>query len=126
MLYARMLRKRMTKAEKLLWERLRGLKCGGLKFRRQTPIGAYIVDFLCYKHSLVIEIDGGIHALQEDYDQIREKEIRKRGYKILRFTNDVVLHQLELVVSIIEEAAKEHRLPPLPVGIRAEGEGARG
>lgn len=111
MLYARALRKRMTAAEKLLWEHLRARRCSGLKFRRQAPIGSYVVDFLCMEKNLVIEIDGGIHSLQKDYDQHRQKTIRKHGFKMLRFTNDVVLHQLNLVLEIISNIQKQQTFP---------------
>ena len=102
--FAKKLRKNMTEAEIVLWNALRARRCHRLKFRRQVPIAWYIVDFLCVEKSLVIEVDGGIHDDQKQYDKEREEDLHARGYKILRFTNEQVLHNLRDVLHTINEA----------------------
>ena len=99
----------MTTAEKNLWKALRSRKLGELKFRRQAPIEWFIVDFLCMKHSLIIEIDGGIHELQKEYDREREEILRKKGYRILRFSNDQVLDDQEKVLNDIQSACNKNK-----------------
>ena len=117
MLYARLLRRRMTKAESLLWKVLRSRRFAHLKFRRQVPIDVYIVDFLCWEYQLILEIDGNIHLSQKDRDAFREDELEKRGFTILRFTNDEVLSHLHGVLTTIENAVRQkHQHPPLRVG----------
>ena len=104
-LYARHLRQTMTPAEQILWTALRGRKCADLKFRRQVPMGPYIVDFLCIERRLVIEIDGGIHATQEVYDRERECSLQQHGFRILRFQNEDVLRNLSGVLHAIEQSS---------------------
>src|SRR6202030_840629 len=81
---ARRLRRDMTEAEKRLWRKLREL---GLpwRFRRQHPIGRHIVDFACPAAKLVIELDGGQHAISLSADELRNREIAERGYRVIRF-----------------------------------------
>jgi very-short-patch-repair endonuclease len=107
----------MTEAETVLWNALRARQCHGLKFRRQVPIAWYVVDFLCMEKSLVIEVDGGIHNEQEQYDSEREEDLRKKGYHILRFTNEQVLNDLPKVLSVINEA---------PLSWKGDRDGRRG
>lgn len=95
----------MTLAEKIMWKVLR--ECSFAKFRRQVPLGMYIVDFLCIEHRLVIEIDGPIHEFQRRYDLERENVLRRKGYRILRFTNDDVCNDRMRVVSLIKQAMEE-------------------
>ena len=94
----------MTEAESILWNALRARKCGGLKFRRQVPIAWYVVDFLCMEKSLVIEVDGGIHDDQQQYDAEREEDLHSKGYRIIRFTNEQVMQNLANVLRQINEA----------------------
>ncbi len=94
----------MTLAERILWNELRTQS--QLKFRRQVPIGIYIADFLCVERSLIIEVDGPIHEYQREYDFEREEALRRKGYRVLRFTNDVVINDRKNVLSLIERAAK--------------------
>ncbi len=108
----------MTPAEKRLWFELRGHKLAGVKFRRQAPIGEYVVDFLCFERKLVIEVDGSVHDTQKQYDQEREEALRSWGYTILRFSNEDVLKNLPSVLRTILQ-----HVTPLPVGERAVGEG---
>ena len=87
----RLFRKNPTPAEKLLWERLRDRKPGGFKFRRQHPLlGRFVVDFYCPEGRLVIELDGGVHRLRVEEDRIRQAELERAGYRVLRFGNDEV------------------------------------
>ncbi len=102
-LYALRLRKRMTDAEKILWKALRNRQLNNLKFRRQAPVSWFIVDFLCYEKSLIVEIDGPIHQQQKVYDKEREEELISLGYTVLRFTNEDVLQRLDHTLQIIKE-----------------------
>lgn len=104
--FALRLRKQMTKAETLLWKALRRKQCEGMKFRRQVPIGEYIVDFLCVEQYLVIEIDGRIHEKQEYHDARREAFLRRRGYRIVRFRNEDILRNLSAVLDLIARSRK--------------------
>ncbi|MDO9580622.1 MAG: endonuclease domain-containing protein [Bacteroidales bacterium] len=103
---ARLLRKRMTYSENLLWEKLKGKQLLGLRFRRQHPIDIFIADFYCHIAKLVIEIDGDIHLEQIEYDDGREAEIEKYNIKIIRFTNDEVNNDIEGVLQKIETVIK--------------------
>jgi very-short-patch-repair endonuclease len=100
---ARILRKSITVAEKLLWSELRNRKQFKARFKKQHPIDIFIVDFYCHELRLVIEIDGAIH-LEEDvneYDLGRTADLEKLGIKIIRFTNNQLFTELEAVVHII-------------------------
>jgi very-short-patch-repair endonuclease len=101
---ARSLRKNMTVAEKELWERLKGKKLKGYRFRPQHPINFYIADFYCHFAKLVIEIDGEQHNLSENktYDIDREKLMLSLGINTIRFKNQEVLNEIEKVISKIE------------------------
>ena len=98
---SRNLRKRQTDAENLLWRHLRGNQLEGLRFRRQHPLGRYIVDFICLEKRLVLEIDGGQHAVEQDKDIERDNWLRTEGYRVLRFWNNDVLSNLEGVMESI-------------------------
>ncbi len=99
--FAKALRKRMTPQEKILWEELRRHSLYGLKFKRQVPMGNYVVDFYCHKYRLIIEIDGSIHEEQKEYDALREEVLKQRHCKILRFTNDQIDRELPVVLKTI-------------------------
>ena len=104
--YAKELRIRSTDAERLLWRHLRAKRMDGLKFRRQHPMGKYIVDFVCLEEKIVIELDGGQHTepAAEAYDGLRDNRLEKQGYRVLRFwDNDVLLN-----IQGILEAIREH------------------
>jgi very-short-patch-repair endonuclease len=100
---ARSLRNDMTLAERKLWNALRGKQLEGNRFRRQHPIGPYIADFACLDKSLVIELDGGQHQDQVDYDKRRTSFLQMQGWKVLRFWNNDVLNNLEGVLASIGE-----------------------
>lgn len=96
---ARILRKNMTKQERILWTFLRKKNINNLKFRRQYPIGNYIVDFICNEKKLIIEIDGGQHNENKNitYDQERTKYLESKGYKVIRFWNNDIDNNIEEV-----------------------------
>jgi len=94
---ARELRRDSTDAERLLWRVLRDRQFISHKFRRQHPIGRYIVDFVCLDRRLVVELDGAHHADQQEYDADRTAWLQSEGYEVLRFSNREVLTQLESV-----------------------------
>jgi very-short-patch-repair endonuclease len=99
--FARKLRKRPTDTENHLWYYLKAKRFEGLKFRRQEPIGSYIVDFVCYEKHLIIECDGSQHLAQVEQDQIRDQWFQDQGYRILRFwDNDVMLNTAEILEQI--------------------------
>jgi very-short-patch-repair endonuclease len=98
---ARALRKRMTDAERLLWRHLRNRELGGWKFKRQYPVGPFIVDFICVEKNIVIEVDGGQHAEDEESDLQRSAYLNKMGYRVCRFWNNQVLQETESVLEAI-------------------------
>jgi very-short-patch-repair endonuclease len=97
----------MTEAERKLWSRLRSWQVDGVRFNTQYPIGHYICDFAARSKGLVIEIDGGQHALRTSYDARRTRYIEERGYRVLRFWNNDVLNNLDGVVSEIGRVLAE-------------------
>jgi very-short-patch-repair endonuclease len=97
----RQLRKNPTEAERALWKHLRLRQIGGCKFRRQQPIGKYIVDFVCLEKRLVIEVDGGQHSEQVSYDMERDAWLEKQGFRILRFWDNQVLKETDSVKEMI-------------------------
>ncbi|HHT9134933.1 MAG TPA: endonuclease domain-containing protein [Candidatus Avalokitesvara rifleensis] len=113
---AKNLRRRSTDAEKLLWRHLRSKQLKGLKFRRQHPIGSYIVDFACLDKQVVIELDGGQHTVNGNRDKERDRRLEKEGYKVLRFWNNDVLRNTNGVLEVIRENCLPH--PPLKGGER--------
>ena len=98
---ARDLRKRSTDAERLLWRHLRARQLEGSRFRRQQPIGEYIVDFVCLEKQIVVEVDGGQHAEEKDKDGIRDAWLQAQGFRVLRFWNNEVLNHIDVVVEVI-------------------------
>jgi len=93
------LRKRSTLAEKEFWKMVRNRQLFGLKFRRQHPLDLYLADFYCHALKLVVEIDGKIHNKEEikTYDRERELQIKQKGLKVVRFTNEEVLFNPKLI-----------------------------
>ncbi|MDR2331245.1 MAG: endonuclease domain-containing protein [Comamonas sp.] len=98
---ARALRQSPTTAEQLLWRHLRNRQLAGAKFRRQHPLGPYILDFVCLEHGLVVEVDGGQHAdLQaQAYDRQRSAWLQQQGLQVLRFWNHEVVQQTNEVLA---------------------------
>ncbi|MDZ7832457.1 MAG: endonuclease domain-containing protein [Desulfobacterales bacterium] len=103
---ARNLRKNQTDAEKCLWRYLRNRGLKNHKFRRQHPVGPYIADFACVEKGLIVELDGGQHALQAEDDAGRTAYLQSRGFQVLRFWNNQVLTEtaavLEMIVAVLE------------------------
>ncbi|MDE3739795.1 endonuclease domain-containing protein [Pseudomonas resinovorans] len=104
--FAKRLRTEQTDAEQLLWQHLRAKRLLGLKFRRQKPIGPFIVDFICQERMLVVEVDGGQH-LESESDKSRDTWMARRGFTVLRFWNHEVLLETEAVLEAIRLAAEE-------------------
>ena len=100
---ARSLRSAMTDAERLLWYAIRGKQLNNHRFRRQHPIGNYIVDFACLKQNIVIELDGGQHQDQFEYDERRSAYLQAHGWQVLRFWNNDVLNNLDGVLAVIAD-----------------------
>jgi very-short-patch-repair endonuclease len=116
---ARQLRKNLTDAERLLWRRLRLWQVDGFKFRRQQPLENYIVDFVCLEKRLIIEVDGGQHAQQANYDTDRDAWLRNQGFVILRFWNNDVLKNIDGVMEVIAKNLQSTPyLNPSPQGGR--------
>jgi very-short-patch-repair endonuclease len=102
-LFARQLRANATEAEIRLWSRLRRKQLDGLRFRRQQPMGRYIVDFYCAEAKLIVELDGGQHV---DEDPTRENWLVSQGYRVIRFWNNDVLANTEGVLETILAAVR--------------------
>ncbi|MBI4669218.1 MAG: endonuclease domain-containing protein [Elusimicrobia bacterium] len=118
---ARNLRKNLTDAEQKLWRFLRLRQMEGWKFRRQQPIGQYIVDFVCNEKKLIIEIDGGQHTERQNYDQKRTEWLESQGFKVLRFWNNQVLQETDAVREMIwNELENTPHLNPPPQGGRKQ------
>jgi very-short-patch-repair endonuclease len=125
---ARALRQDVTKAERVIWYAVRAHRLDGASFRRQTPIGPYIVDFVSHTAKLIIEIDGGQHfeIWQEARDAKRDAYLATKGFRVLRFSNLDVLTNRDGVVSMIAAAVSAERAPSLPSPARGGGGGVCG
>ena len=98
---AKRLRRDSTDAERALWRHLRNKRLLGYKFRRQAPIGQYIVDFVCFSQNLIVELDGGQHLTQRDYDAKRTEWLQSRGFRVLRFWDNEALGDADSVLERI-------------------------
>ena len=103
------MRKNPTQAERAMWNILRKFRLSGFPFRRQHPIEFCIADFYCHNLRLVIEVDGDIHIEKEiqNHDEVRTGELDRFGIKVIRFTNNQILHNTKLVVEKIDATIKE-------------------
>jgi very-short-patch-repair endonuclease/succinate dehydrogenase flavin-adding protein (antitoxin of CptAB toxin-antitoxin module) len=119
--FAKSLRARMTDAERALWYLLRDRRLQGYKFRRQMPVGPYVVDFICLEHRLIIELDGGQHADQTEKDAVRDDWFRSQKFVVLRFWNNDALSNTEGVLQVILEHCET--FTPHPYSSPARGEG---
>ena len=101
--FSKILRKTQTDAEIIIWQCIRNRNILGFKFRRQHPLDKYIADFYCHEAKLIIEIDGGIHNQvdNEEYDKNRSYELSEIGITVLRFTNEEVNGNLQMVLNSI-------------------------
>ena len=104
---ARELRRELTEAEQILWQRLRANRLGGLHFRRQQVIRVFMSDLYCHAAGLVVEVDGGSHAYQVEYDQERDQILANCGVRVLRVGNEAVLTHLDEVLASIQAACRE-------------------
>jgi len=118
---ARSLRKRMTRQEVKLWVHLRSWRKQGFHFRRQAPREGHIVDFVCLKHRLIVEVDGGQHNYDAHArrDAIRDGQFAAQGFRVLRFWNNEVDQNMEGVLTLIDDALRNPppgslRSPPSP------------
>ena len=107
---ARRLRRNPSATERLLWERLRQRRLEGLKFRRQTPLGPYVLDFVCLRHRLAVEADGPFHDPVRDGE--RDAWLTAKGFRVLRFSNREIQGSPDLAASRILAALED--LPPVP------------
>ena len=121
--HARSLRSTMTDAEKRIWFRLRAHRLNGTSFRRQFPIGTYIVDFVCLDARLIVEIDGGQHA-ESERDKVRDAWLRSEGFVVLRFWNNDVLANTAGVIEKINEALPASSPPSLTLPRKGGGNSA--
>ncbi len=106
-LQARRLRNAPTDAERHLWYHLRRRELAGHRFRRQVPVGGYVVDFACPAARLVLELDGGQHLQQRDYDMQRTRRLQAWGWRVLRYWNDEVLLRTDAVLEDVLRALGE-------------------
>ncbi len=124
---AQELRQRSTDAEQALWKRLRNRQLAECKFRRQVPLGKYIVDFVCFERKVVIEVDGGHHQEQVSSDAVRTTWLESQGFQVLRFWNHEVLAYTEavqeaLLVALQESSPSPDSPSPQPSPVKGEGE----
>jgi very-short-patch-repair endonuclease len=104
--FARVMRADATKSENLLWQALRNKQLEGLKFKRQAPLGGYILDFVCFEARLIVEVDGGQHSGSER-DLERDGYFESQGFRTLRFWNDEIVENLDGVcLKIMREAGR--------------------
>ncbi len=108
---ARALRRNPTEAERVLWRHLRLRQMDGHKFRRQQPLGRFIVDFVCLENRLIVELDGGKHAERAAADAARTEWLEAQGFRLLRFWNHDVLKNTEAVKDAIRHALLEGQPP---------------
>jgi very-short-patch-repair endonuclease len=120
---AKQLRRAMTRAETLLWRHLKAHRLAALGFRRQSPMGNYIADFVAHSRKLVVEVNGESHDFESRlrHDERRDQWFASRGYRVLRFTNDDVMRNLEGVVLAIGQAVEQAAPPSLALPRKGGG-----
>lgn len=111
--WAKEMRKQMPDAEALLWKLIRNRNIAQAKFRRQHPVGRYILDFYCDEKKLAIELDGSQHAEQSAYDSQRDAYLNSQGIQVLRFWNNQMLLETEAVLEVIYQALTASEEPKL-------------
>ena len=119
--FAKQLRSQTTDAERYLWRHLRRRNIGNYRFRRQVPIGRYIVDFACSEAKLIVELDGSQHSQQLGYDRRRDTWIEAKGFRVLRFWDDQVFQETAAVLDVISVALASAPSPTLPRAARKGG-----
>jgi lysyl-tRNA synthetase class 2 len=116
--YIREMRSNPTDAERRLWERLRRKQIANARFRRQYPLGRYIVDFVCLPARLIIEVDGGQHDLQAEADEVRTQWLESQGHLVVRFWNNDVLSNTDGVAERIIDMVRMRLDTPPPTPSR--------
>jgi very-short-patch-repair endonuclease len=111
---ARRLRKDMTDTERFVWWRLRNRQVGGFRFRRQHPVGRFVVDFVCLEAKLVLELDGSQHAERSEEDERRTARLDAEGYRVVRFWNHQVREEWDVIA--VELLRLLNELVPQPAG----------
>lgn len=119
--HARQLRQNQTDTEQFVWTRLRDRRFAEYKFRRQVPIGNYVVDFVCLEQRLIIELDGGQHTLQREYDAQRTLWLSSQNFRVVRFWNHDVLGDWQTIEEEIWRRLRGKPLTPDPSPARGEG-----
>jgi very-short-patch-repair endonuclease len=117
---ARQFRKEPTPSEDILWQALRGRKLEGRKFRRQQPIGSFVVDFFCGAERLIVEVDGSVHNSQQEADQQRQELLESLGLRVVRVTSELVETSLDEALAVVRQVFSPHPLTPSPM--QGEGE----
>ena len=122
---ARLLRSAPTEEERLLWSRIRERQLAGFRFRRQCPLGPFIVDFCCLKSRLIIELDGGQHYEMKVEDRLRTLALQELGFRVLRFWNTEVFKNMDGVLSAVLNELKKNAgvAPSAPSGHLPNGGG---
>lgn len=122
--FAKTLRKNQTEVERLLWSKIRNRQIEGMKFRRQVPLNGYIVDFICYEKKIIIELDGGHHnnVHRKEYDKLRTRVLKSKGYKVLRFWNSEILSNMDGTLNFIRSEVVNEKTSSRPSPIKGEGE----
>jgi len=110
--FARQLRTNLTDAERHLWRHLRYRQLNGHKFRRQQPVGSYIVDFVCFEKKVIVEVDGGQHLDDRIEDDKRTAWLAAQAFHVLRFWNHDVLSDVNAVLTVIDQALRAQPCPP--------------
>ena len=118
---AKKLRKNLTDAERRLWQQLKRRKIAAVKFRRQQPLGPFVVDFVCFERRVIVEVDGGQHAERVANDEQRTRWLEAQGYRVLRFWNNDVIANTAAVAQAILDAVDNKSDPP-PRSSPARGE----
>ncbi len=113
---SRRLRADMTSVEAILWSMLRNRQLDGLKIRRQAPGAGAIADFACREIRLIIELDGGVHDLNEARDAAQDERLRAAGYEVLRFRNAEFSRNPAVVTEAVRQHAVGRTQPPHPTG----------
>ncbi len=102
--HAKRMRHEPVAMETLFWSFVRNRALGGYRFKRQVPIGGYIVDFVCPERKLIVELDGPFHAARKDYDAARDAHLESLGYRVLQFTNDQLANDAATTLHILKHA----------------------
>jgi very-short-patch-repair endonuclease len=113
----------MTDAERVLWREVRAHRFAGFKFKRQEPLGSYVVDFICYEAKLIVELDGGQHAEQQEADAERTRWLESSGFRVIRFWNNDVLTNIAGVMHEIERKFTDQERFGTPSPSTGEGRG---